>query len=383
MAILDWPTTEGFQPMRPVLVGASSPKSSFIGAYTGERTESSRSADRMVMEMMLPTTTAAIGRKRAAWIKSLASTGNQVRMPLWPQRYTRGTLSGSVTVGTTAAAGVRSLTLAGCKAAPNFLRYGSFEMDTNADGLADGWTSYSAGSAGTVGYALSGGTLGTNYTHGSVAQRVTATALAAGDGNRAGVVQVVTFTAGQFAVASAAVDVRATAGVTTVLRVDFYDSTPTLLAVPSTSATPGVGAFTRMKIEGIAVPATAVRADVYVWMANGTGAAALMDADAVQLEFNATATAYAGFPTALAGDVVGIGGNLLEVGPTDCTANDAGGMTLGLALPTLRSITSGAVVTTTNATGVWQLDEVNAPLFGYEAGPMQGPVSLSFRQVAQ
>jgi hypothetical protein len=380
MATQDWPTDRAFMGATFTL-GADVPKSVFRGFYTGNRETLSHLGDRLNCIVTLPPCKSkADAARREAFCMGLVSTGDWVRFGMPHRAAPVGALGGAPTVNGAVLAGARSLALAAAKAAPNQLLSGSFEVDTNADGRSDNWSAYSAGSTGSVGYALSGGTLGTNFTHGAVAQRVNASALASGAGNRAGVVQSTLFPAAAFSSASAAVDVKATAGVTVVLEVDFFDGTPTLVAAPNVSATPGVSGFTRLKLEGIAVPATAVRADFYVWMASGTGAAALMDIDAAQLEFNAAASAFAGFAAATPGDFIGIGGNLLQVAYPGATANDAGAMTVPLVYPAPKAITSGAAVTLSAPTGTWELDTDGLQL-DYTAGVIQQGIALPFRQV--
>lgn len=65
----------------------------------------------------------------------------------------------------------------------------SFEVDSNSDGLADNWTAYSLGTFGTRTYSLtsSGATTRGN------AQRIQASGLASGSGNRVGIVQGMQF----------------------------------------------------------------------------------------------------------------------------------------------------------------------------------------------
>lgn len=102
------------------------------------------------------------------------------------------------------------------------------------------------------------------------------------------------------------------------------------------------------------------------------GANVLAGARSVTINTSAAAT-IAG------GGFIGIGGNLLQAAYTGATANGSGVMTLPLALPAPAAVTSGAAITITAPTGLWELD-TDALQVSYAPGIIQGAVVLPFRQ---
>lgn len=375
MAILDWPTGDEFKPMQPLALGFSTPKSAFVGAYTGERQAATRAADRMVMEMVLPPCRGAAARRRAAWLASLASTGDWVRMPAWSQRYPLGTIGGSPTVNGAVTAGARSIALANVLSRPNLLFSSGFEIDTNADGLADGWTQYSTGTTGTITRSRVAGN-GSTW-----AQRFDATGLGGTAADQVGLRYSADagVTAGLSYALSA--DTRDN-GLPVRVHIDWFNVSAVFISSSTAVFSSSGSVWTRRSVVGVA-PAGAVVAKLYVWMEarpGGAGAAAI-EIDDVQFEQAAAATGYAGLPTVRAGDVIAVGGNLLMVGPNDATLTDAGAGAVNLVAGAPRAISNGAAVTYMAPTGVWQLDTLEAP--PAEWGAVQAAVSLIWRQVAQ
>lgn len=374
MTTIAWPTDRAFQPaaFEP---GPSVPKSGWRGFYTGTRETTSHAADRLTCLLTLGPCWDADARRREAFIGSLLSTGDWVTFPWFAAKYPLGTLGGTVTVNGAVSAGARSVVLAGARARPNVLNNSSFEIDSNADGIADSWSAYTVGSTGSVTRSLI-----TAGTSGTKAQQTFASALAAGGGNRIGVVQTYLFTAGSFSRASLAFDARGTNTATVVIDIDWVDGGGSFISSSSASYTPDATNFQRFSVTNAAVPSNAARADCYCWLQNGTGGGCGLDVDSAQLEFNAAASAYAGFPTLAAGDFIGIGGNLLQTAYAGATANDAGAMTVPLVYPVQKAISSGAAVTWAAPTGTWALDTDAIP-FAYSARVLQGGIVLPFRQV--
>lgn len=376
MAILDWPTGDEFKPMQPLTLGYSTPKSAFVGAYTGERQAATRAADRMVMEMVLPPCRGVAARRRAAWLASLASTGDWVRMPAWSQRYPGGTIAGAPTVNGAVAAGARSVTLAGVRGV-NLAFNGSFEVDTNADGVADSWTANQAGSVSSVVYSRPTG----SAESGTYEQQITWTQGAAGIANRVGIEQLLTNIPAGLSNVTAAVQARSGSGglVKTVLYCEFRNSALTIIG---TGTAVDVAVSTSARIGGtLAVPTGTAAITYHLWAyATSTGAMSVAW-DVAMLKQGATDLVTVPGGSLLAGDVIGIGGNLLMVGPTDCAANDTGDVIVPLVAGAPRAISNGAAVTFMAPTGVWQLDTLEAP--PAEWGAVQAAVSLIWRQVAQ
>lgn len=160
---------------------------------------------------------------------------------------------------------------------------GGFDGDGGMSGLAVGWAAYETGSGGTItrDQAFRG--------DGGLVQRIFCTAL--GAAQRAGVATI----------ASAPV----TAGETYTLGVDLGSGAPGFTAVlyiewRSASASTGNNqttvpvtgtAYTRATLTA-AAPADTTHAFVYLWMTQGTGAAASLFLDRAKLERGSTATAF-------------------------------------------------------------------------------------------
>jgi hypothetical protein len=88
--------------------------------------------------------------------------------------------------------------------------------------------------------------------------------------------------------------------------------------------------------------------------------------------------------TLLAGDFLGTGGNLLEVGYSSPTAaaNGSGIITITLAMPLPKAVTGGAAIVWDAPTGVWELDGDVMPL-EYNRPVIQSGIAIPFRQVVQ
>lgn len=231
----------------------------------------------------------------------------------------QGTLRGALSLSASAALGASTLNIAGGLAGGNLLSGGGFEIDTNADGLADGWTVYTSGSVGTVTTAMpsAAGNTGTA----GLCQRVQSTALNGAIGlRRTADVPVVAGAEYSWGVAQAA-----TAGTTIVLEIAWYNGG----AFISSSIASAVALNGRRSVTGTA-PAGATAARLYAYMQSAGGAAAAFLVDEAQFEAGA-ATAYAGLPTLLPGDLLqvgaGVGTSQLFAVVDAATGTDAGAIT--------------------------------------------------------
>ena len=178
----------------------------------------------------------------------------------------------------------------------NLLTNSSFEVDSNADGLPDGWVGYSNGTGGTISYSLvTGGLRGGKYL------RVDATNLGTASSDQAGAYSVIelnnlvgaTYVLSAYlyglGAGSGSVDLR--------LYIDFYDgaggtgsttgNASVVLSRPSSS-------LLRYALTGT-IPASTVSCRAHVWMqARGTSAGAChFRADDLQFEIGAVPTSYA------------------------------------------------------------------------------------------
>lgn len=369
MPTQDWPTDRAFMgaEVRP---GADVPKSTFRGFYTGNRGTTSHLADRLTCEVMLPPCKhRADAARREAFFMGLVSTGDWVRFGMLYRREPIGTMRGSPTVNGAVAAGARSLVLASVNSGANLLRGGGFEIDTNADGLADGWSTYTSGSVGTVTTVMPSAAANTGTA--GLCQRISSTALNGSIGVRLTVdVAVTVGLPYTFSITQAA-----TSGTTITLEIAWYNGGSYL----SSSSASAVAANGRRSVTGTA-PAGATVCKLYAYMTSASSGAAALNVDEAQFEQAAAATAYTGLATAGPGDFVGIGGNLLQVAYAGATATDAGAMTVPLVYPAPKAISNGAAVTLLQPTGTWELDTDGLQL-DYTAGIIQGGIAVPFRQV--
>lgn len=157
---------------------------------------------------------------------------------------------------------------------------GSFEVDTNADGLSDGWASYSAGT-------VAGLTFGRNTStpaHGTYRQRVAATNLGTTTADRAGLSLTATgLTGGQAYTLSAHLCWLAASSAKAGLYIDWKDAAGAFISASSDLSLTLTGTLTQFALS-VTAPANAVRADVYVFChSRGVAGAATFDMDAVQL----------------------------------------------------------------------------------------------------
>lgn len=190
----------------------------------------------------------------------------------------------------------------------NLLANSSFEVDSDADGRCDSWSSYSNGTTGTVSFTKSsGGIVGGSY------QTITASGLGTTSSDQAGILQTVELAghAGKPFVFSAYIRGlgAGTGGVDVRMYIDFYSAAggtgSTVGTVQQTLTTPSTS-FVRYSLTG-AVTSSALSAKVYVWMQTrgGSSGAAHFDVDAAQFEIGAVPTGYAARADELLAGVVG------------------------------------------------------------------------------
>lgn len=370
MATQDWPSDADFKPS-DFSVGADVPLAQWRGVNTGVREIVSRASDRIVATLTLPPCTRTVAARRESFIAYLLSTGDNVRIPMFHRRYPLGNMSGSPTVNGAVSVGARSIVLAGVKAGSNLLLNSGFELDTNSDGLSDGLTLFETAAVSSTTFNRGSGSTG-------YFQIVTASGLGTTSGDRSGFYFAsVNVTGG--AIYTLAADITGSVGASQAMRLDFFDGSSSLLAGSIYGTWSGTGVPARRTVTNQA-PSAAVTARLHVFLHSSVSGSAAMDVDNVQIEQASTASAYAGLATALGGDFIGIGGNLLQVAYAGATANDAGGMTVPLVYPVQKAISNGAAVTLSSPTGVWQLDAVGLR-FDHSVGGIQDGIVLPFRQV--
>lgn len=94
-------------------------------------------------------------------------------------------------------------------------------------------------------------------------------------------------------------------------------------------------------------------------------------------EISITTTAGA---TLLAGDVLGVAGQLVQCGYGGAVADGAGAMVMPLVLPLRRAVSSGAAVTWDKPTAAFQILSLD-PTFDYVAPQMQMGLTIELREV--
>lgn len=310
----------------------------FRSPYSGTLQAVDFIADRWQVGMMLPPRLFAQAGQCEAFFNRLVGGVNRVR--LWHQArpVPRGTLRGSPTLSGAAARGNASIAITGAVAYPNLLRYSGFELDGNADGVADGWQLFSGGATGALTPSLgAGGSSG-------LAQRLNAAALGTAVGDFAGVRTATLVGVQPGAMHTLAADLGGTLGCQLALSIDWYTAGDVFISAATTAAAAGP-ALERRSLSALA-PATAAKADLLLYMRARTGGPALTTflADSVQFEAAAAATTYAGPPTLKAGDMLGCGGQLFQVAE-DVTLNDAGAGNVQVVNRSRGAIAGGSAVT--------------------------------------
>lgn len=166
--------------------------------------------------------------------------------------------------------------------------YGGFEVDTNSDGLADGWTDYNAGTTGTISRGMVAGGTGAFF------QRNNATALGATTSDQVGVrgTAYAPVSAGdQYTLAA---DVSINSGITAKLglAVGWFTAATSFLSLSSDTTQSLAPGLTR-KSATFTAPAGAAKALAYVYTHSKTAGAGLsFDVDNAMLQAGAAATAF-------------------------------------------------------------------------------------------
>lgn len=493
MAVLDFPTTQGFKGATFSLWVETSERA-FKGFFTGNRTQRSNAADRLCCQVTLPPVGNAVqAAAREAFVLGLRSTGDFVRFGMPHRPVPLGTMRGSATVAANVLAGARAISLSNARAGNNLLR----KLEQLWQFGSSGWSlqncTITANSAadpvgGTTAWTLTRTATGNHYAFqvaalASTANR-TATAvvwLKAGTltGNvtlrlrdGAGItdvgVKTVTPTSvwtpyivsGTFGGASAAniqltidpvndagsagdtllvwnADIRLLTGVDTNC-VTWADSAARPVGMPG-AADEVIRSSTGDAFTGWAYPTTSHALQTYtfsVWLKAGSyagtvnlvirdGAFSIVGLSTVSLPVDwqrysvtatfgaapaagvlayidqaeggpigeaffrygellqpgASVTDYSPWPTAEAGDFIGVGGNLLQVA-APAVGDSTGALALQLTTPSQKAITAGAAAVLSAPTGVWELEDTGLQV-DYSAPIIQGPMVLRFRQVPQ
>lgn len=372
--IIDWPTTDAFRSDSPLRVGLGTSKSGLTGFYTGNRETLAHLADRLTLQLPLPPCTAAQAGEREAFLMAGVSAGYWYRFGMPHRRVPVGNLRGSPTTSGTTAAGARTMTLTNC-IGKNLLLGSSFEVDTNGDGIADLWSSFSAGTTGTLTYTRNT----TSPVSGTWRQSCAAGGLGTTGSDSFGLFRDLTVSPSTDYTLSAYITITVGPSATHTVTIQWRDSGGSFISANQTATVGSGGAFARYSVTATS-PSNAASARIIITTGQRTssvGATAFV-VDAVQFEAGSLSD-YSPGATLVGGDFIGIGGNLLMAAYGGATASDAGVMTLPLAVPVQKAISSGTAVAWSGPTGVWELD-MDAIDLSYLGTWLQEGTVLQFRQ---
>lgn len=344
MSTYDWPS--GLEPAACALVLEPNVRE-FISPFTGTYEVLDLIGERWRLSLSFPPSLRATAAAHEAYFNKLRGI-HTVRALHFDRPEPLGTARGTITLSSSAAQGASSLAITGATASTNLLVSSSFEIDTNVDGIADSWDSYANGATGSVTNTRPAGN-GSTY-----AQRASAAGLGSASTDRVGYRTTSRVTGVLPGVAHTfALDVTGSSGATLQLQIVWYTSGDVLISADlSDQAQPT--SWSRVSLTATA-PATAAKAFLYVWAHTKTGGPAAHVLDIDNASFNAgTATTWPGFPTLLAGDMLGSSGQLFQVA-ADITLSDAGAGTVSVANRVRTLISSSTAVTWSRPTAVFRV----------------------------
>lgn len=336
----------------------------FRSPYAGSVQAVDLVADRWVVGTTLPPRQAALAGAAEAFFSRLAGGIHRVRLHHQARPVPVGTLRGSPVLSAPAARGNSSIAISNGLSGVNLLANSSCEIDSNSDGVADGLTLF-VGGAGDGARTYNKSLSPHAPSHGSLVQYVEITA--AGNSEHSGFTLAdVAVVVGQAYTFSADIRTAASNKVFVVMRwrtagfADISDSTSAFI-VPF-----GYLAENRISFTAIA-PATAAWVQLQVRGINAVGQYIVLDA--MQFERGSSATAYAGFPTLKAGDMLGVGSHLFQVAD-DVTLNDAGAGTVNVVNRARGTIAGGTAVIWNRPTAEFILP-APAVRFAHQPGYLQ------------
>lgn len=349
MAIYDWPTTRAFVPATAELRVVDNTQRSLESPLSGYVQTLSMPGARWGWGMDFSAQDLAARAALEAYLLRL--NGREHRVRLWDLKNPRprGNIdTAGVTLAASAAQFATTLQLAGCRAANNLLLGGSFQVDSNADGLADGWVLFVGGAGDGSRTHLLSRSPTVPAAHGSASQFVQITA--AGNSNDSGIsiTPRAVLVPGQAYTLSARIRAGVSGKVTLSARA--YDAGGGTLADYATATVPATGARELAAVTFTA-PAGAATADIVIRGITSVGE--YFDVDAVQLERGTTATPYSGFATLAAGDWMSLASDQLVRVVADAMANDAGRMTVEVRHMLRSAVASGSAVTLDRPTALF------------------------------
>lgn len=339
----------------------------FTGPYGGPTEVQDLLGDRWQFRLTLPDGNHGHGAQSEALFNRLHGGADWLRLHHFARPVPRGTARGSLTLASAMAQGANTVQLSGCINA-NVLPGGSFEIDSNSDGLADGWTRYSAGTVGALSATRSTGVVA----HGAYSQSLSAASLGSASTDRQGITRSgvdVSSLAGASAVIS--LSVLGTLNSSITVELAWRDNGGSVISALSTSPVAMTTGMQALQFSG-ACPSNAATCLIYIYQHSNTGASPSFYVDAVQLQAGTAATALAGYPTLLAGDMLGHNGEQLFQVADDAVANDAGQITLTLVNRARKAISSGQAIVWDKPQVPFQLMSPGGVATAYTRGRARG-----------
>lgn len=355
MPTIDWPEALIPQTAQLTLRKAGA---QFASPFNGTLQAVDFIGERWTLSASLAQMSARNPRGVGAFCNRLA--GGVERVRVWPFHtggVPRGTLRGAPTVATSAMRGAAALAIAGALSAQNLISGGGFEIDSNSDGMADGWDGLvPLGTAGTftrlqfLGPIVPG-------SEGGFYQELRASALNGRMQVSRGLGGITPGEAYTFAA-----DVSCTAGLGLTLTINWLTAGSSFISAVVAGGLPTSAG--RRSVTGVAPP-TAATAIFAVFVDGSASAPALLNVDNAQFERAAAATPWAGAPSLRAGDFIGAGGQLFQVA-ADTTLSDAGTGSVPIVNRVRSTIAAGSAVT-------WYRPTCEMVLPAMQAGPVHRP----------
>ncbi len=359
MATIDWPTRLIPQAAQLSLRKAGT---QFVSPFNGTLQALEFVAERWTLSCSLAPQFQHDPHAVAAFCNRLA--GGVERVRVWPFHtggVPRGTLRGAPTLSATVFRGGTSISVAGATSRANLLLGSSFEVDSNADGLADNWAAYAVGSSTSPVWTRVPGF------NGLWAQRQEVTSLGPTEADRVGLRCATDQPVTPGRAYTLAAHMRGSLG-QMVLNIDWRDAGGAYLS-SSMQAFAASASWQRLSMSTVA-PAGAAIGRLFVWLqdAGTVSAPAWFEVDNVQFEAAAAASAYGFLPSLLAGDYLAAGGQLFMVAE-DVLLNDMGAGVVPVLNRVRATIASGSAVT-------WYRPSCEMVLPAMQAGPVHRPGAI-------
>lgn len=322
-------------------------------------------AERWVLSVSLAQMAARNPRGVGSFCNRLAGGVERVRG--WHFGHNRGVPMGTMRgVPTLSVGGVRgdtSLSITGALAGPNLLSSGGFEIDTNVDGLADGWVLYTNG---VVTGGVQDGRPAGNASASS--QRLYAANIGVAAADQFGIRHIANLPVIANTEYTVSVDVLGSASsMQCRLYIDWYTAGNALISSASIASTMPTS-WQRRSLTAV-TPATAAYGVLYLWMqASTSGIAVTVQFDNVQFERRGSATPYAGLASLRADDMLGAGGQLFQV-QSDTLLNDAGAGSVPVVNRVRATISIGTAV-------VWSQPTAEFIMPAMQSGPVYRPGAI-------